>query len=215
MKHLAKFRLAASRRFPTLRRRGDPLLADRGSVALALLLALAGTGVFLVTGYLRPSGEARALRGAVATALHQQPGKRVHLNAGWLTTTALRTGTRWIEMPEEARVAVGSIHGVEVGVYEMPRSIEGQPGRVLVESDRKMTSRGWERAVGVVDGEQVVAVYVPSGKVPPSRFKVCVLVLDGRQLVIGTAKGDLDRALDLLGRKLHEEFGLRLGHKLW
>ena len=61
---------------------------------------------------------------------------------------------------------------------------------MLAAADAVMTTRGWERMVGVMDGHNLVAVYLPGKNISVHRAKCCVLVLDGKELVLVSVKGN-------------------------
>ena len=60
---------------------------------------------------------------------------------------------------------------------------------MLASADSAMTARGWERVVGVIDGRDLVAVYLPK-KLSVHRLKCCVLVFDGKEMVLVSAQGN-------------------------
>ena len=69
---------------------------------------------------------------------------------------------------------------------------------MLTAADTVLNARGWERLVGVLDGEELVSVYVP-GKVTSARqVKCCALVFDGRQMVLVSARADVEPLLQYL-----------------
>jgi hypothetical protein len=95
-----------------------------------------------------------------------------------------------------ARAALQSIHGAGVGIYQLPAGTP-PPNRaaMLVTAESAMTARGWERVVGVIDGREMVAVYIPKA-VSVHRLKCCVLVFDGKQMVLASVRGNPKPILD-------------------
>jgi len=63
---------------------------------------------------------------------------------------------------------------------------------MLVAADSAMNARGWERVVGVIHGHDLVAVYLPGKDTSASRVKCCVLVFNGKKMVVVSARGNLE-----------------------
>jgi hypothetical protein len=61
---------------------------------------------------------------------------------------------------------------------------------MLAAADSAMTARGWERVVGVMDGKELVAIYLPGEKVSVHRLQCCVLVFDGKEMVLVSVRGN-------------------------
>ena len=59
----------------------------------------------------------------------------------------------------------------------------------LAAADSAMAARGWERVAGVMDGHDLVTVYLLN-KVSVHRVKCCVMVFDGKELVLVSAEGN-------------------------
>ena len=66
---------------------------------------------------------------------------------------------------------------------------------MLAAADSAMTARGWERVVGVMDGKNLVTVYLPEKNVSVHRLKCCVMVFDGKEMVLVSAQGNLEPLL--------------------
>jgi len=92
-------------------------------------------------------------------------------------------------IPPEARTAIGSLKQAECSVYEV-HDRRGSLSSILTEADRAMESRGCERLVGVIQRNQLVAVYVPRDMDSTRDIKASVLVLDRHQLVCVTARAN-------------------------
>jgi hypothetical protein len=73
-----------------------------------------------------------------------------------------------------------------------------------------MTSRGWDRVVGVVEANQCVAIFVPQKKFSAQNTACRVLVLSERDLVIVSARGDLTPLLDLASKHVADTTSLAL-----
>ena len=68
---------------------------------------------------------------------------------------------------------------------------------MLGAADSAMNRRGWDRVVGVLDGEDMVAVYVSSKTTSCRLLECCVVVFDGEQMVVASARGNLEPLLKL------------------
>jgi hypothetical protein len=155
-----------------------------------------------VASYFRLSSDTRALRNELTKASGTKWRQQIGLNVGSMTLGAVRGGLSFARLDPKAQEvlrAARGVEGVEVGVYEL-HSGSNPPDRaaMLTVADNVMSARGWERVVGVLDGEQVVGVFLPARITSPSRMKCCVVVLDGRQLVVVSAHADLEPLLEFL-----------------
>ena len=175
-----------------------PHLSAGFVVVSAVLLALAMV-IVGVTGYFRLGSETTALRQCLMRSV---PGaawnKKIAVHVGWFTTTLVRNGSRFFNIPPEPRAALDALQGAEVGVYELqenPAFVDAPA--IFKAADTAMKSRGWDRIVGVAQEHQLVAVYFPHGTVSLRGVKCCVLVLSGRNLVVGSVRGNLEPLLKL------------------
>ena len=174
----------------TPRRTG--VLAALGIACLGVLLFWAVIA-FLLTGCLRLSSDTKNLRNTLTQSLAAGWQKEVELNIGSGTLGAARFGLSFARLEPEARAALRALHGAEVGVYRLA------PGRPVVDraalltaADGAMAGRGWDRLVGVVNPREFVAIYVPGQLRSPRAVTACVVVLEERQLVIVSARGNLE-----------------------
>jgi hypothetical protein len=122
--------------------------------------------------------------------------KQIDLNIGTATLAVVGAGLAFAPLDANARAAVQAVRGVEVGIYEMvPGMKPPDCAAMLAVADSVLTARGWERLVGVLDGEELVSVYVPGKAISARQVKCCALVFDGRQMVVVSAKVDLEPLL--------------------
>ena len=175
-------------------------------LVLVILFCVPLLCVWGVASYFRLSSDTKALRRTLLSSVEGQWNTTIALNIGWLTTTLLYGGSQFLELPPEARAALSAIRGVEVGVYQ----IQNQPrpadySAALAAADETMTLRGWERIVGVLEGEQCVAVYVPTSKVSAERMRCCVVVMSEGNLVLVSGRGNLKPLLDLASKRLADK----------
>jgi hypothetical protein len=135
--------------------------------------------------------------------LHEATGedwmREIELGVGAVTLGIARAGSMVVELPPEAQAVLRSVRGADVGVYRLrhpDRVVTG--AAVLRAADRALTDRGWDRLVGVIEGhDKTVAIYV-SGKPESSRrMKLCLVVIDGPQMVIVAARGNPEPLLKL------------------
>jgi hypothetical protein len=178
-------------------------VADGGRRAsiLAWLAALAGAAVFVVLtvaagvlSMLRPSPEVATLRDCVMASAEVE--REIEARVGPIVFGALRAGLNFVELEPEVRPALGAVRGASVGVYRVEPGLDRATLADAV--DEAMTRRGWERVVGVLEGNETVLVYGPA-KMPSTRdLRLSVLVLDGEQLVLASVRGNPEPIAKLL-----------------
>jgi hypothetical protein len=183
----------------------------RDVVLGGLLLGFA-TVVIGVTSYFRLSTETALLRESAMASVDGAWNKKIALNVGFLTTGLVRAGSHLFKLAPEPQAAFDSIRGAEVGIYKLQGSAGWvDHGAILARADKAMSARRWDRIVGVSREKELVAVYVPRRGLATSRMKCCVLVLQGRDLIVAGASGNLDPLIEIAGK--HIEFG-QIGHQL-
>ena len=157
------------------------------AVPLLLLVLLAA----VVASCFRLGSDARALRNELIKSSGVEWRQQIALNAGRFTLGAVRAGLSFARLDPGARAAVQSIRAAGVGVYQLPSGTP-PPNRaaMLAAADSAMTARGWERVVGVMDGKNLVTVYLPEKNVSVHRMKCCVMVFDGKELVLVSVQGN-------------------------
>ena len=160
-----------------------------------LMLGLLAVGV---TGYFRLGSEARALRDSAARAIAAKLDRKVELSVGRLTFSLVRAGLSLADLDPVARGALETVHSASVGVYQLGR--QEQPlrsGTVLAAADKIMAKRGFDRVVGVASQAEVVAIYVPAAAHSGRSLRVCLLVLEARQLVVVSARANVEPLVQL------------------
>lgn len=151
-----------------------------------------------VTGFFRLSSETTALRASFMKSVPGVWDTKIALRVGWFTTGVARIGARVFDLPSEPRAALAALHGAEVGIYQLGRKAETlEPQAALKTVDDAMRRQGWDRIVGVAEGQDLVAVYFPRRKVSPRGAKCCVLVFQGRELIVGSLRGNLEPLMTL------------------
>src|SRR5690606_5170347 len=123
--------------------------------------------------------------------------ERIEFSAGQLTFAAARLGSRFVELPPEARTILDSARGAEVSVWESSRGGAMDGAAILKEADLKMTRNGWTRLVGVLDRDNLVAVYLPSDFDGTGSVMVSVMVVNRTQVVCAAARSKVEPLLEL------------------
>jgi hypothetical protein len=168
-----------------------------GLVAVVLLLpVLLAVGV---ASYFLPSSDTKALRNGLIRSSGVEWQRRIALNVGGFTLGAVRTGLSFANLDAEARAALQAVRGVEFGICQLPSDAR-PPDRaaMLAAADTAMTARGWDRIVGVMDGPNLVTVYMPARTASARRLKCCVMVFDGQQMIVASARANLEPLLQCL-----------------
>jgi len=135
--------------------------------------------------------------------------QQICLNVGSLTFGAVRGALAFLQLDPEARAAVQAVRGAEVGIYEIT-SDQGRPDCVamLDAADRALNDHEWERVVGVLEGENLVCVYLPTEPLSSRRMKCCVVVFDGQHMVVVQATANIKPLLECL--RNHHDLGRQL-----
>jgi hypothetical protein len=185
--------------------------------ALLLILPLLALGL---SGCFKPAGEARAVRDRLVRQAGVRCATQFEFSVHGAVFHLVRAGLAFVDLDPEARAALTTLRGAGVGVYQLRFGGKAcDRAALLSAADEAMTGRGWERVVGVLDGDEMVAVYVPRDTRPGGHLKVCAVVLDRDELVIASARTNpeplielgLRRAAGAAGR--HDE--MAWSHGLW
>ncbi len=177
-------------------------------LAVPLSLAYGVASIFFL------SRDAAALRNSVLS----QPGfegahKRIALHAGFFTTGAARLVSQWLKIPVEAHAAIDSVRGIEVGVYRLEQALDAHAEQaVMAGADKALLRRGWQKIVGVTNPDGLVAVYCPDS-IGASKVRCCVLVVQGRDMVVAGVRANPSELIDL-GLKKLESHDSPLAHVL-
>jgi hypothetical protein len=153
--------------------------------------------------FFRLSSDTAALRQSAMASVSGTWQKKVALNAGRVSTGLICLASHYVKMEAEPRAALDSLRGAEVGVYTL-RDHAGfvDHAAMLASADKIMATRGWERIVGVSKDGKLVAVYFPHRLGWTRTAKCSVLVFDGSQLVVVSARGKLQPLFDVLAERL-------------
>ena len=159
-----------------------------------------------VAGYFRLSSETQALRASLTSLTPGEWHKKFAVHVGSLPLCVVRIGSRFFNLPPEPRAVLDAVRGAEVGIYTLKE--ERSPvcsSSVLVAADKTMASRGWQRVVGVSERDELVAIYIPRKRMPAAKLACCLMVLQGHQLVLASARGNAEPLLEIARQSLHLE----------
>jgi hypothetical protein len=171
-------------------------------ISLFLLLCVPVLGIIGVASYFHLSSSSRALRGAVMESVPGRWHTHFAINVGGVTLALARFGASFSHLPPDAKAALQFLDHGEVGIYEIEATTSSPDyGLILETADKSMRRRGWERIVGVVEAGQFVAVYAPSNH-RVKDISCCVAVLNDRNLVIVSARGNTVPMLEFAQRHL-------------
>jgi hypothetical protein len=152
----------------------------------------------LVWDSLRAGGGAGVLRESLASASGAEWNREIELGVGALPLGLARAVVRFVDVEPEVRAALGAVRGVDVAVYKLARgSRKTEPRQTLSEVDKRMAREGWESLTTVMDGDELVVVYVPKKMRSLRDVRVCVGVLEREELVAVSARANLHALADL------------------
>ena len=173
-------------------------------VVVVVLIGLPALCAFGITSYFRLSSETKALRASVMSSAAGRWEKQFAVRVGFFSMSAVRWGSHLFDLPPEARAALDAVRGGEVGIYKLAGNEPAfrDTSAILPAADRAMKVRGWERVVGVVQGDQVVGVYLPHKGFSYQRVGCCVYVLQERELMVVSARGNLDPILKMVRKQM-------------
>ena len=172
--------------------------------AFVALLALIVSVPLAVASYFGLRGDLAALRRDLGRSSTEGIHRQVEVNVGWITCDLARAALRFVPMEPEARLAISSLRGAQVGVYQLDRLTPlGGGRRFLVEADSSLGRRGWERVVGVMSKDTCVGVYMLAKPSACSPLKFCVMVLTEGQMVLTQASGNPEPLIKLLLAQAH------------
>jgi hypothetical protein len=166
--------------------------------------------VLAVTSYFRLTDHAAAMRKCLADSLPNRWNETVELNIGPWTTRFLRTGLSFLDLPTEARSAASALNEIQFGVYKLAQGKGAcDISQFLEITDDAMNQRGLTRLLGVLHRRHGVAVYVSDGGCDQHRMEASILIVDQRQIILGSGRLELDKLTPLLTEKLNHEWRRR------
>jgi len=168
-------------------------------IGIALAVALVSIGL---TGCFKVSTDVGALRDSVMKAAHADREERIEIGVGPLTLNLARAGLAFVDLEPDARSGLHAVRSAEVGVYKL---LSGHQqlnlAAMLSAADKAMAGRGWDRVVGVMDRRELVAIYVPAQVRSTRNVRVCLLTVDGQELVVASARSNLEPLMALAWKR--------------
>ena len=192
-------------------------LQRRASVlqVLAVLagVCLVGVGlvVLLVYRTITVGGDIRAVRGVLLKDLGVKCASKVEISAQPWVVALTRLGLGFAPLEPEARLAMKSIRSAEVGVYRLAANLNDRERCELFRQvATRMADRHWDRTVTVIGRDEMVMVFSPDEKENSSNIDAFVFVLNGRDLVLVSGRGNLDPIVELARTKMGESMPAQL-----
>jgi hypothetical protein len=174
---------------------------------VAWLAAMLGAAVFValtavvgVWSMLQASTEVATMRDSFLDSTAAHSTKEIEFSVGPVVFGMIRSGLNFVELEPEVRSALGAVRGTSVGVYRLDRS-GWDRSEMLAAVDEAMSRRGWERLVAVLENQECVLAYVPARIPSPRDLRLSVLVLDGDQLVVTSARVNPEPVIELALRE--------------
>lgn len=165
---------------------GSPRV-QRGSTRATLVLTLALAVV--LTACSKTGSDFSSMQSAVVQESGCDWARQIRFGVPGVLFSVARAGLSFVEIEPEARAALQTLRGLRVALYERA---SGTPDRtaMMVAADRAMQARGWSRVVGVLDRQEMVAVFAPDTLQQTRDLEVCVVVFDGNQLVFASGRAN-------------------------
>ena len=157
-----------------------------------------------LSGCFRVSSDVGALRDSVMKTVSAKQEKQIEIGIGPLTLNLARAGLSFVDLEPEVRKALHVVRSAEVGVYKLRNERQRlNHAALLSAADKTMTDRGWDRVVGVINRRELVAIYVPRQAGSTRNMKVCLVVLNEQELVVASARSDLEPLMELASNRLN------------
>jgi len=171
----------------------------RWAVLFLVTVGLPTAAVATVIMSFRVGSESRAARDIVLQANPDGFHRQFELGLGRLPVGLARAALGFVPMEPEAP----TLRSADVSIYTHDAGTDGiARGRILTRVREAMKARGWIPAVSVLDGEDLVGVFIPEKMRSPESFAACVLVLDAENLVIASGRLNLRPLADFALREL-------------
>lgn len=178
-------------------------------LVLTLLALLLAAGWGLVRSF-RVTGDTAALRAAVLASGPARWDRQFDVGVGWLMLTLGRVGLSFIDLPAEARAAIQAVRRAEVSIHRHRLDTPAaDPATLLAAAERAMSRRGWERIVTAQERGELVVVFVPTDMDSARQARFTVLVAQEDELVIASARANLEPLIELGLERLPQHALLR------
>ena len=170
----------------------NPLLSG-WQAACALAVLSAG-----LTGCFKVSSDAGALRDSAEKSSGSNWDKQIEIGVGVITLNLARTGLAFVSLDPEARNALRAVRAAEVGVYKLHGAHSTlNHAAVLSAADKVMAERGWDRIVGVMNRDGLVAIYVRKDASSSRNLKACLVTMNREEMVVASARSDLEPLFEI------------------
>jgi hypothetical protein len=168
---------------------------SRLNLSIPFGLALLAIGL---TGCFKVSSDAQALRDSMMKSVSGEWDEEIEIGVGAFTLNLARAGLAFADLDPEVRTVLNAVRGAEVGVYRLQKARRKlDHAGMLANADKAMDTRGWDRVVGVMNRRELVAVYVPKEIRSARNVKACVVVLNGREMVVASARSNLEPLMEM------------------
>ena len=162
-------------------------------IVIALSLVLVGS-----TGCFKVSSDAGALRDSVIKSAGVDWDERIEFGVGAITLNLARAGLAFTDIDPEAKSALHAVRSADVGVYTRRHGRKQlKRAAIFAAADQVMNNRGWDRLVGVMNGRELVAVYVRSDVRSTRNVRVCLVTLNDHELVVASVRSNLEPLIEL------------------
>lgn len=166
--------------------------AKRIPLILVLSLCVAVTGCFDV------GRDTEILRSSLLKSLNRPYEKEFELGLGMFTFGLARAGLSFLPVDPEARQALSALRAADVAVYRIKANEAPiDYAAMLAVADKAMAGHSSDRLLTVINNRELVVIYVPTRADSTRNLKVSLLVLNQRQVVIGSASSNLEPLLEL------------------
>lgn len=163
---------------------------------------------FAVTSYVTLDRDATVLRRQIMSATNSDWNTKIQFSVGGGTLGTVRTGLWFVDHENiaDARLALGAVRRASVGVYELAsRNGDWSSDKLLLDTDRAMQKRGWERLVGVSGKKETVLIYSSAEIDEDEPIDLCIAVLSGREMVVVSTRLDATAVAKLVERHAVED----------
>ena len=174
-----------------------------------LFLGVLAAGALLVVALvlsLLPGREVRVIRSAVAGAHSAGVDTKISFGVGRVALGLARFIGGCGPLDSDAKLALGAIRGADVSIQELRGKLAPRERlNVLEATDEAMGRKGWERVVGVVEGDahmgdEIVGIYAPRTLKSDDELSLALFVLEDRQLITVAARCRLEPLIELASR---------------
>lgn len=178
-----------------------------------ILLGIVGILFFVLIGLVRLfllDGDARTLRDGLSEPAGASLKTKMQLSLGPLSAGLARICVgRVCGLSDEQRQLLSSVRRLSVGIYDIPGGSDAERRSFfkLAELDGRMRARGWVRLLAVRERHECVLVYVPKEDSDAFDTRICLAVIDGRNLIVASARTDLEPLVAFVREHKDELFG--------